>query len=220
VYRQPYRVGNILSDNRADKKLLAWSKVKPSSIYLTTRFESQLYGGHTGIYVVDFASGTEAILSHEIEQVLAISSDETKIAYTPNDQTCCMGSNYTNNTVIIWNAVSKKSVTVYDEWGEFGNEGKEDEHTPDSAFFSPDGNLIAISIDSNASIRKADGSGIILTIKDRFAVGWLDQDHLILGTWGKYDGRLIKVQDMSIYELKSGKEESLSLNNVNYIAFK
>ncbi len=224
VYRQTYRVDHLGSDNREDKQLVAWSAIMPSTLYLTTKVERQLYSGHTGIYVVDFASGTETILNGEIEEFLAMSSDERKIAYTPNDKTCCGGSNYTNNTVIIWNAVSKKSASVYDEWKEFGNQGKEDEYVPDTAVFSPDGNLIAISIVGNkyfTTIRKVDGGGNILTVADRFAVGWLDQDTLILGKRSKADYRQrYKVQDMYIYKLKSGKEEPLSLNNVTYLAFK
>lgn len=224
VYRQKYRVDHVGADNKEDKQLIAWSAVMPSTLYLTTKFESQLYGGRMGMYAVDFASGTETILNEEIEEFLTMSSDERKIAYTPNDKTCCTGSNYTNNTVIIWDSVSKKSVVVYDEWKEFGNAGKEDEYIPGSAAFSPDGNLIAISIAGNknfTTVRKIAGGENLLTVADRFVVGWLDQDTLILGERSKADYRQkYKVQDMYVYELKSRKETSLSINNANYLAFK
>lgn len=222
VYKQTYRVDNLGADHREEKKLLAWSKVNPSILYLTTKFERQLYSGYQGIKAIDFSSGEEENLG-EVEEFLAFTNDEKKVAYTPNDITCCGGSNYTNNTVIISDVETDKSITIYDEWKEFGNKGKEEEYIPLKAAFSPDGSRIAISIDGSkvlVTIRKVDGSGDSINLPDRFIIGWLDQNSLILGkTVISDDRQMDKVQDVYIYNLKNGKEESLSLNDVTYLAF-
>jgi WD40 repeat protein len=223
VFRQTYRVDELGSDNEEEKRLLTWSKIKPSTLYQTTHFDHQLYSGFNGIDAINFISGNKETVSDAIEESLAFSPDEKKIAYTPNDETCCAGSNYTNNAVIIKDIVSNKNITVYDEWKEFGNEKSEQEYTPFKASFSPSGSLLAISIVGDkrlATIRKTEGSGTLISLNDRFVIGWLDENRIILGSMGATnDPQSNKVQDIFIYDIQSGKEESLSLKGVRYIAF-
>jgi len=128
VASQSYSIKGQGMDYREEQRLLHWSKINPSTIYTTTWFEAQLYSGFKGILGVDFASEKERFKNGSVQQVLAFSPDETKIAYTPNDETCCSGSNYTNNTVVIRDLISGKEKTVYDEWREFGNEGKDEDY--------------------------------------------------------------------------------------------
>lgn len=221
VFRQSYRIDLDHSDHREKKKLLTWSRVNPATLYMTTYFEEQLYKGYRGIKAINFISGKEENIGDDVEEFLAISPDEKKVAYTPNDETCCAGTNYTNNAVIIKDIASNKNITIYDEWKEFGNEGKEQDYFPFRAAFSPDGTKIAISITGGkqlSTIRTIDGTGKQININDRFVIGWLNQNSLILGKMdGDYEKNRIK--DAYIFDIKSGKEESLSLIGVTYLDF-
>jgi hypothetical protein len=47
-----------------------------------------------------------------IEEVLALSEDETLAAYTPNEGSCCGGINQTNNQVLVKNFKTGKGSVV------------------------------------------------------------------------------------------------------------
>jgi len=198
VLEQVYDVPGIFADATEERRLFRWSLTDPGSIYFT-RFEGrQLGADHVGLYRCDLRTGTVAVVDDAIEEVLALSEDETLAAYTPNDDSCCGGINQTNNQVLVKNLRTGKRSIVFDEWGEFankpldpGDEGIGEEIMPVEASFSPDGKRLAITVFRWSSAKEIPSR--IMTIarevqsgmrggylERRCAVGWRDNRRLLL----------------------------------------
>ncbi len=219
----------FLADHAESRQLLCWSRLNPDRLFLTTHFESQLNSGSRGLYSLDIKTNKIKLINASVEEMLDFSPDERLIALTPVDETCCGGSNYTNNTVDILDLSSGKSKTIYDEWKEFNNiyngpdEAKgEEEYYPANALFSPSDDLIAISIAGNknfATIRRVGTGKEIFKMENSRVIGWIDNDHLLLGKGFKYfHDKDAQYAGLFIYHIKSGKEEILSLRNVVIIS--
>lgn len=82
----------------------------------------------------------------ESEITLDISLDGKYVLYTNNDETCCSGINYTDNLLILRHLGSRQERILYNEWGEFGNADKAEEHVPRNAGISPDNRWIVATI--------------------------------------------------------------------------
>ena len=199
VLEQNYDVTGIFADATEGRRLFRWSRTNPERIYFT-RFEGkQLVGVHSGLYRCDIRTGSLEVVDNAIEEVLALSEDETLAAYTPNEGSCCGGINQTNNQVIVKNLKTGKGSVVFDEWEEFANkplepgeEGIGEEIMPVSAFFSPDGKWLAITLrrwSSSSSVpsrvmtiaRKIKSGGRGGYMEGRCALGWLDNRRVLLG---------------------------------------
>jgi len=199
VLEQKYRVKGLFADATEDRRLFRWSRKNPEWIYFT-RFEGrQLESVHVGLYRCNLRTGSFEVVDDTIEEVLALSEDETLAAYTPNEGSCCGGINQTNNQVIVRNLKTGKGSVVFDEWGEFGNkplkpgeEGIGEEIMPVSAFFSPDGKRLAVTVRRWSSASSV--SSRVMTIarkiesgehggymEGRCALGWLDNRRVFLG---------------------------------------
>lgn len=215
----------FFADHAESRHLLYWSRLNPERIFLTTHFEGQLVSGSRGLYSLNIINRRVKLINDEEREVLGFSHNERLAAWAPVDGTCCGGSNYTDNTLKILDLKSGKSRTIYDEWEEFGNinngsdeKKDEEEYYPVNALFSPSDDLIALSIAGSqnlASVRKVDSGKEISRIKNSRVIGWIDNGHLLIGKGCK----CARDQDpqyagIVIYDVKSGKEKSLSLKNV------
>ena len=101
VLKQNYDVTGIFADATEDRRLFRWSRTNPEWIYFT-RFEGKQLGVvHVGLYRCNIQTGSLEVVDDTIEEVLALSEDETLAAYTPNEGSCCGGINQTNNQVIV-----------------------------------------------------------------------------------------------------------------------
>ena len=199
VLEQNYDVTGIFADATEDRRLFRWSRTNPEWIYFT-RFEGKQLGVvHSGLYRCNIRTGSLEVVDDTIEEVLALSEDDTLAAYTPNEGSCCGGINQTNNQVIVKNLKTGKGSVVFDEWEEFANkplepgeEGIGEEIMPASAFFSPDGKRLAITVrrwSSSSSVpsrvmtiaRKIKSGGRGGYMEGRCALGWLDNRRVLLG---------------------------------------
>lgn len=222
VFSERYSFDGIGSDYNEEKWLVAFSSVHPSLLYLTTKFDRQLFSGFSGLDAIEFTTGKKGLHYGGIEEILSLSHDETKIAYSPNDETCCMSSNQTNNSIVVMDLASGNKITIYDEWKEFQSEGKEDEFYPSKTIFSPTGSLIALSLNNGwlTSIRKSDGSGEIVKLENRIVLGWLDDATLVLAAHRNEDNRYSeKLHNVSIFDLTSGNEEKIALDDIQFLGF-
>jgi hypothetical protein len=213
------------ADHAESRKLLHWSIVNPEQIFMTTYFESQLYSGTKDLYVLNIKnSDVTKIINGEME-FLGFSNNERMIAWTPNDETCCGGSNYTSNSVELTNISTKKSIQIYDEWKEFGNDhsgsdrvNAEKEYFPIEAIFSPSDDMIAISIGGDSqftTIRKVNSGNEIVKIDSSRVLGWIDEEHLLLGREHVYDQEHDPVvSKILVYDINSGREEILEPENI------
>ncbi len=198
VLEQLYDVTGIFADATEERRLFRWSRTDPGSIYFT-RFEGkQLGANHVGLYRCNLRTGAVAMVDGSIEEVLALSEDETLAAYTPNDHSCCGGINQTNNRVIVKNLRTGTKSIVFDEWGEFGNklldpgdEGIGEEIMPVKASFSPDGKRLAITVLRWSSAKEVPSRFMTIAREiqsvmgggyreSRCAVGWLDNRRVLL----------------------------------------
>jgi hypothetical protein len=199
VLKQNYDVTGIFADATEDRRLFRWSRTNPEWIYFT-RFEGKQLGVvHVGLYRCNIQTGSLEVVDDTIEEVLALSEDETLAAYTPNEGSCCGGINQTNNQVIVRNLKTGEESVIFDEWGEFANkplepgeEGVGEEIMPVTAFFSPDGKRLAITVrrwSSSSSVssrvmtiaRKIESGGRGGYREGRCALGWLDDRRVLLG---------------------------------------
>lgn len=212
----------VIGGELESRQLLYWSMINPERIFLTKYFEGDLNSGLQGLYSLNIKNRQTNTIYNDRREVLSFSNDERMVTWTPDDETCCAGSDYTNNIVNILDFQSGKSRTIYDEWKEFKNIDKDtkggEDHYPINALFSPSNDLIAISIAGNeylASIRKVDTGKEISKIKNSRLIGWIDNGHLLIGKGYKYaHDEDPKYPAISIYDVKSGKEQILPLKNI------
>lgn len=225
VLKEQISSSGFNADYAESRKLLHWSIVNPEQIFMTTYFESQLYSGTKDLYVLNIKnSDVTKIINGEME-FLGFSNNERMIAWTPNDETCCGGSNYTSNSVELTNISTKKSIQIYDEWKEFGNDhsgsdrvNAEKEYFPIEAIFSPSDDMIAISIGGDSqftTIRKVNSGNEIVKIDSSRVLGWIDEEHLLLGREYVYDQEHDPVvSKILVYDINSGREEILEPENI------
>ena len=233
VLEQNYDVTGIFADATEDRRLLRWSRINPEWIYFT-RFEGRQLGGvHVGLYRCNIRTGSLEVVDDTIEEVLALSEDETLAAYTPNEGSCCGGINQTNNQVIVKNLKTGKGSVVFDEWGEFANkplepgeEGIGEEIMPVSAFFSPDGKRLAITVrrwSSESSVpsrvmtiaRKIKSGGRGGYMEGRCALGWLDNRRVLLGECHVSNVEKRFFGSLYLYDVEKQMETLLPLEDIS-----
>ncbi|MFA5846597.1 MAG: hypothetical protein WC855_06805 [Thermodesulfovibrionales bacterium] len=200
VLKEQFTAGEIFADHFENRQLLYWSKSNPDRIFLNTYFDSQLEYGSKHLYALDLKNKRINPINKKIEKVIGFSSDERMIAST----TCCEGdTDYPYIGVTITDLSSGKLRIIDDR--SYGN---------DNAIFSPSDDLIAIT-SNGITIRKVDTGEEITKINKAHVIGWIDNDHLLIGRKFKnMKGKDFKYGELFIYDLKSAKEEMLSLKNV------
>jgi hypothetical protein len=233
VLEQNYHVTGIFADATEDRRLFRWSRVNPEWIYFT-RFEGKQLGDvHVGLYRCNIRTGSLEVVDDTIEEVLALSEDETLAAYTPNEGSCCGGINQTNNQVIVKNLKTGKGSVVFDEWEEFANkplepgeEGIGEEIMPVSAFFSPDGKRLAITVrrwSSSSSVssrvmtiaRKVESGGRGGYKEGRCALGWLDNRRVLLGECHGSNVEKRFFGSLYLYDVEKQGETLLPVENIS-----
>jgi hypothetical protein len=235
VLEQNYDVTGIFADATEDRRLFRWSRNDPEWIYFT-RFEGkQLGGAHVGLYRCNIRTGVLEVVDGTIEEVLALSEDETLGAYTPNEGSCCGGINQTNNQVIVKNLRTGKESVVFDEWGEFANkplepgeEGIGEEIMPVSAFFSPDGKRLAITVRRWSSsdgvpsrfmaiVRKIGPGGRGGYMEGRCALGWPDNRGVLLGECHVSNVEKRSFRSLYLYDVDKHVETLLPVEEISPI---
>ena len=235
VLEQNYDVTGIFADATEDRRLFRWSRNNPEWIFFT-RFEGKQLGGvHVGLYRCNIRTGAVEVVDDTIEEVLALSEDETLAAYTPNEGSCCGGINQTNNQVIVKNLGTGKGSVVFDEWGEFANkplepgeEGIGEEIMPVSAFFSPEGKRLAITVrrwSSSSSIpsrfmaiaRKIESGGRGGYMEERCALGWLDNRRVLLGECHASNGQKWFFRSLYFYDVEKQVKTLLPLEEISLL---
>jgi len=230
VFKENLKVTGVHADAGLERRLIYWSKKMENQLILSTLHKGQLVDRYEGLFSLNLRNSSLSQINKNVEIFLNFSSDESKTAYTPNDDTCCAGINYTNNTLNILNLKTGQEVIVYDEWGEFknksfvvGDEAGGEEYVPRNAFFSPNGEWVAISIVGNkvlATIRKIGSGAATIMLNDKQVIGWIDENRLLLGKVYKWDwdyGRVKDIQydEVSIYNISTRNEQITHLKNIS-----
>lgn len=213
VVTENFSVSGILADRGEKRTLVQWSKAKPHLIYANIVHIAQVTSEVRGLDSIDLINGKRIPIDETIEIPLAFSSDETKIAYTPNDESCCGGINYTNNAVYVRDLSNRTTAKIYDEWKEFNlraQEGPDEEskdYPPVNASFSPNNEQIAISILGSdlreiVTVRDVRDGGNRIDLDQRQAIAWIGECELLLFGTGKW----------FVYNTSSHSEKSLPID--------
>ncbi|HKQ60525.1 MAG TPA: hypothetical protein VJS92_04520 [Candidatus Polarisedimenticolaceae bacterium] len=221
---QEYDVDGFMADATEERHLWQWSRTEPDWLYMTRFKGGQLKSEELGLERCNVRTRKLELLDGTIERVLALSPDETGVAYTPNDDSCCGAVNATDNTVIVKARSGGKETVVFDEWKEFGNktieagdEGVGEEIVPRDARFSPDGALLALTLEHDidgktprlrATVRRLDG-GPARFLEDRCVLGWKDARRLVLGVCRVSSAGARTVGPALLYDVDSGREAAL-----------
>src|SRR5262245_50635330 len=188
-----------------------------------------------GLYVLDLKTRTVDSTRAFPSEPLALSPDETRLAWTPNDQSCCGGLNYTNNQVLVRDLATGRDQLVLDEWKEFGDsldldpdDPRAEDFIPDHASFSPNGRRLAITIEHWSSAIRWRPDSLLTLIRSvtpgdrglirhgRVFVGWQDDAHVLLGRLKGPDpdsGRGM-LDSLFVYDVERDRETPLPLTRI------
>jgi hypothetical protein len=234
VLDERFSVPSIMADADEERHLLFWSRVDPNRLYLTRLHIGQLQSETVGPYAFDLRTRTMDSTRALPGQILALSPDETRFAHTPNDESCCGGLNYTNNLVRVRDVASGRDVVVLDEWKEFGNteggvgdvEPNAQEYLPTTAAFSPDGGILAVSLEK-WTFKSGFEPELRLTLirsvspgdpgrlrRNRVLVGWRDDAQVILGRRAAPDPGTGMLDSLFVYDPVRDRETALPLTRI------
>jgi hypothetical protein len=233
VLDERFSVPSLFADADQERHLFAWSRVSPTRLYMTRLHIGQLQSEETGLYALDLRTQTVDSARAFPCVPLALSPDETHLAHTPNDGSCCGGLNATNNLVLVRDLATGKDRLVLDEWKEFGDslelfpdDPRAEDYLPTRAVFSPDVRTLAVTIEHWSasiplhpeafltlirSVTAPDGGRIR---RGRVLVGWQDDAHVILGRpSAPYPGRGT-LDSLFLYDPVRDRETPLPLTGI------
>lgn len=225
---------SLFADADQTRHLFAWSRVHPDRLYLTRLRIGQLTSEETGPYTLELRTGRVDSTRAFSGVLLAFSPDETRLAHTPNDQSCCGGLNYTNNRVLVRDLATGRDQVVLDEWAQFGDSlvetpdhpGGLEDYLPVRAAFSPDGRTLAVTIehwsdslawrpDAHLTWIRALAAGDPGRVRPgRVLVGWRDAGRVILGRPRVNQLERGVLDSLFVYDLARDRETPLSLTGV------
>lgn len=237
VFSADYVVKDVFADSSEHRRLRFWVPGLKESIYYTRYLGGQLSDLELGLFTCDLKTSVAKSLDDSLERVLAVSEDGRSAIWTPNDDSCCGGVNYTNNKVWLRDLNSGEDKILLDEWAEFENVTKEPgrkvsggwaDHYPTDALFSPRGTRVAILIEKWAEdikqrplplthVYTLGGEYKEIDLHDRSPVGWGNEDNLIVSrvvreTFPVSGGGFMKkwtVKEVFLYNLADGSETRL-----------
>lgn len=193
-------VDGFHADASIERNLLTFSNKDSLGVYVNDHYPGQLYSETKSLWKLNLQDGSYTLIDPFVEEFLDVSLDDRLVLYTNNDQTCCGGSNYTNNLLILYDTKLKKRVKLFDEFKRYNNEGKEEDFPPRNGEFSPDNQWIAASVSNLIIALRTDGVEE-KQYENRELMGWVDEIHLIVRE--RSHGAL------RVIDIETGKEEGL-----------
>ncbi|MBI5196180.1 MAG: hypothetical protein HZA10_07650 [Nitrospirae bacterium] len=113
VFKEQLKVKDVFADNGMERRMVYWSRKIKNQLFFSTFNIGQLWSEYKSLFALNIETGLLSEINKDVEVFLNFSLNETLVAYTPNDHTCCAGTNYTNNTVSILDLISGKNVVIY-----------------------------------------------------------------------------------------------------------
>ena len=236
----------FFGDERFNRNFADWANDDPNCLLFSDFFPGQLSGHSLGLWRYNTIVPSLQSVGEDVEEYFSASLDGHYLLYTNNDETCCAGTNYTDNLLIRYEPSSREKRILFDEWAAYHNEGKAEEHVPMNGELSPDNRLAAATIRNYVDLAakssspgesgpetpenlKADKLILIITpdgtvyrsIRDRELLGWLDNDHILVRPyferWGNNEW-VTTEGEMKVIEVRRGREYPLLTNTAEYLS--
>ncbi len=202
------------------REVIHFSLHMPSVVYTHDFISGQLHSTHRNLCRLDLRTGQYQLVDSQIELFLDASIDDRLILYTNDDETCCGGSNYTDNLLILYDTKLQKRVLLYDEYVRYHNKGKEDDYEPSNGAISPDNQWIASTVGDSILAFSTDGK-LQRQFGDRKLLGWVDSTHFLC--WPESQtvtsGRLQTTHgSMRVIDISTAQEEELFPKQMEFMS--
>lgn len=196
-------------------KTVGW--LSDNIVLMQQSYHGQLHGADNGLYYFNIPDKT---LSKKLDfKGLTFISKNTAgnnfVAKIP-DPNCCGGINYGDDQTFVIDQNGKQT-NIFDEYSYFNNKDKSEEHYTENAFFSPENNYIAQTIDHLAADTSHDVSllpptvlvttldGKVVSKKESAKVlGWLDQKTILIKTNVTYIKKYLPKPHWDYFEKSDG----------------
>ncbi|MEP0823700.1 MAG: hypothetical protein HRF44_12715 [Ignavibacterium sp.] len=153
---------------------VGWDPDDPEVSLFSDYDSGQLYGTSKNLWRFHAGQRDFTLLSGDVEETLDVSGGGELVLSTNNDRTCCSGTNYTDNLLILRNLREGWERILFHEWTLFGNADKAEEHVPTNGMISPDARLVASTISDfkNWNATSSDPEPLPEGVKDSLTGGY------------------------------------------------